>query len=240
MTTLIKKHFNSVNDLENFLNQSYNNHEHAEQFKHIVRVGFRYDILNEPTKKKRETKELFLEWLYKKYIKGINSKTIVRVGKKMGTTPDRMVDVVVGSHLDLPEGELADISLKHRLSMQAENIIGSLLEDYLDSELSKLGWVCCYGEVLKHSDFCHSDGYVLQVKNRDNTENAASKAIRNGRPYIKMWFRTFSKSGLSNWEKLKDVLTEYGHDHSGVNLTEDGFIEFSKIVMAQNKKLLKV
>lgn len=243
MTTLIKKYFPASNDLEQYLNSRFNHQEeHSDKFKIIVKVGFQYDILNEPPPKqaiKGDTKERYIDWLYKKYLNGISNKSDVRVGKAMGTKPDKLVDLIVGTFLGLKEKELEDVSLKHRLSMQAENVIGNLLEEYLETELSKLGWVCCYGEVLEHSDLCHPDGFVLQVKNRDNTENNASKSIRNGRPYIKMWFRSYNKTGRTNWEKLSEILIEYNQDHTTVNLTEEGFLNFTKEIIGKNKRLLK-
>ena len=44
---------------------------------------------------------------------------------------------------------------------------------------------------------------LLQVKNRDNSENSSSSAIRIG-TYIEKWFRTFSKREGSNWSAFPD------------------------------------
>jgi hypothetical protein len=44
---------------------------------------------------------------------------------------------------------------------------------------------------------------LLQVKNRDNSENSSSSAIRNG-TNIEKWHRTFSKRVGSNWAAFPD------------------------------------
>lgn len=53
---------------------------------------------------------------------------------------------------------------------------------------------------------------MLQVKNRDNSENSSSSAIRAGTE-IEKWHRTFSKKAGANWsvfpdERLKTELSE--------------------------------
>jgi len=44
---------------------------------------------------------------------------------------------------------------------------------------------------------------LLQVKNRDNSENSSSSAIRLGTD-IEKWHRTFSKRVGSNWAEFPD------------------------------------
>jgi hypothetical protein len=102
--------------------------------------------------------------------------------------------------------------------MGAENLIGNLLERYIASELEQNGWAWCAGSLVKSVDFIrrHEDGswYVLQVKNRDNSENSSSAAVRIGTT-IEKWFRTFSKKTETNWENFpvndgKNNLSEKG------------------------------
>ena len=59
-----------------------------------------------------------------------------------------------------------------------------------------------------------ADWQLLQVKNRDNSENSSSSAIRIGTK-IEKWHRTFSKKAGSNWsafpdEQLRSLLNEKG------------------------------
>lgn len=110
----------------------------------------------------------------------------------------------------------------HNQAMAAENAIGSLLELYIASEMEHYGWVWCSGEVVKSVDFIKWDdalGWVpIQIKNRSNSENSSSAAVRNG-TNIKKWFRSFSTKDATNWDKFPEP------ELVGV-LTEKGFQEF--------------
>jgi SinI restriction endonuclease len=134
------------------------------------------------------------------------------------TIPDEMVKFILGKYFDLPERDLNNAISWHGLAMGAENLIGNLLERYIASELEQNGWAWCAGSLVKSVDFIrrHEDGswYVLQVKNRDNSENSSSAAIRIGTT-IEKWFRTFSKKTETNWENFpvndgKNNLSEKG------------------------------
>ena len=118
--------------------------------------------------------------------------------------------------------------------MCAENCVGSLLERYLDSVLRQQGWYWCCGNFIKAIDFINKDErgmwLALQIKNRDNTENSSSSAIRNG-TQIQKWFRSFSKKGETNWDNLPELM-------QGYNLSESGFIAFAKKYLKQEKEKL--
>lgn len=117
-----------------------------------------------------------------------------------------------------------DALTTHLHAMGAENVIGSLLELYIASEMEHYGWVWCSGEIVKAVDFIKWDanlGWVpIQIKNRSNSENSSSSAIRNG-TQIKKWFRSFANKPATNWDKFPEP------DLRGV-LTEDGFTKFIK------------
>jgi hypothetical protein len=91
--------------------------------------------------------------------------------------------------------------------MGAENLVGDLLERYLASVLEPHGWIWCSGAMVKAVDFIlppsTSGGAwrMLQVKNRDNSENSSSSAIRAGTE-IEKWHRTFSKLSEENFERF--------------------------------------
>ena len=107
--------------------------------------------------------------------------------------------------------------------MAAENMVGELLERYIHAELSKFGWIRCWGEATKSIDFIKpesADFIMLQIKNRDNSENSSSKAIRDGTD-IKHWFRTFAKTGATNWDAFPDI-------NARTVLSESGFQDFIK------------
>lgn len=120
------------------------------------------------------------------------------------TIPDTLVFLFLTKYYNIPKECVETAMLSHAYAMGAENIIGWLLEYYMASVLEPKGWVWCSGSTLRSIDFIEpSRSILLQVKNRDNTENSSSNAVRNGTPIIK-WFRTFSKNGNTNWDNFPD------------------------------------
>jgi len=106
------------------------------------------------------------------------------------TVPDPLVSVIMREYFRLPRADLERARREHKLSMASEGIVGVLLERYIASEIEPLGWVWCSGEVVKSIDFvkqCGVGWQMLQVKNRDNSENSSSAAIRRGTS-IEKWF----------------------------------------------------
>ena len=125
------------------------------------------------------------------------------------TVPDEMVSVILNEYFDIDESQLERVKQEHSLSMGAENLVGELLERYLATVLEPFGWVWCSGAMVKAVDFIkpptgnQSTWRLLQVKNRDNSENSSSSAIRVGTT-IEKWFRTFSRKAGSNWAAFPD------------------------------------
>jgi hypothetical protein len=138
------------------------------------------------------------------------------------TIPDGMVKVIMHNYFGVPSTELEKAEEWHTLAMGAENLVGDLLERYIASRLEPQGWVWCAGSMIRAVDFVYrrDDGtwYLLQVKNRDNSENSSSSAIRSGTD-IQKWFRTFSKKSETNWNRFP---VENARSH----LNEDGFRAF--------------
>ncbi len=142
------------------------------------------------------------------------------------TVSDPMVSVVLEVFFSLPSEELPRVALEHSQSMAAENIVGDLLERYIAQVMEPMGWVWCAGDVVRKIDFLvkgstESPALIpMQIKNRDNTENSSSAAIRDG-TRIEKWFRTFSRSGKTNWSALP-------YTTPGVELSEEGFVDFAR------------
>jgi hypothetical protein len=138
------------------------------------------------------------------------------------TVPDDMVSVILNSFYGHHTSRLDSIKKEHQHSMAAENMVGELLERYLDSVLKNYGWIWCCGALVKHIDFIKQSAtggfQLLQIKNRDNSENSSSKAIRDGTD-IQHWFRTFSRTGATNWGAFPDAVARS-------QLSESGFIRF--------------
>lgn len=132
------------------------------------------------------------------------------------TVPDTAVVEILLRYYEVPK---VNRTIKeHQDAMAAENFVGYLLEFYIFSEAYKLGWCLCPAAIVKSVDFVKLNEdktwTMLQVKNRDNSENSSSKKVREGKD-IMHWFRTFSKKTGSNWSnfpdaKLKKTLTEKG------------------------------
>lgn len=149
-----------------------------------------------------------IEWLAHKFV---DART-PRAPSPPATVPDEVVSVILEKYFDVPEGQLSSIKETHALSMAAENIVGDLLERYLANTLEAYGWIWCSGSITRSIDFLKSPRtendpwHCLQVKNRDNSENSSSAAIRNGTD-IKKWFRTFSRRSETNWNQFPDETT---------------------------------
>lgn len=121
---------------------------------------------------------------------------------------------------------------QHFLLMGLENLNGTVLEQYLKTVLEPLGWIWCAGEVYKAVDFCYILGdkpdVLLQVKNKYNSENSSSSAIRNRTPITK-WNRLNKPrrndrtKPLENWPELQKIV-----DCNEVNdeLTESSYLRY--------------
>jgi hypothetical protein len=137
------------------------------------------------------------------------------------TIPDEMVSFIINKYFDVPEDELDRAVELHNLSMGAENLIGDILERYIASVVENHNWVWCSGSIIKAVDFVYQTPekkwIALQVKNRDNSENSSSSAIRKGTD-IKKWFRTFSKKKGDNWNNFPKIVQD--------SLSEKGFRDF--------------
>jgi hypothetical protein len=144
--------------------------------------------------------------------------------KLPSTVPDEMVSFILHHYFDVSEDRLENVKHEHLLSMAAENLVGGLLERYLASAIEPHGWIWCSGSMIRAVDFIKppharkEHWRLLQVKNRDNSENSSSSAIRGGTT-IEKWFRTFSRKPGSNWAAFPDVSLRSV-------VSEDGFRAF--------------
>ena len=180
-----------------------------------------------PTDRKVQIKWLSL------YKNGYENRPSVRAGKAMSTIPDPAIDQIIQLRLsNLTNQKIEKIKFAHRLSMSAENILGLIVEEYLSIELAEFGWHCCWGEVTRFVDFCRSDGRLLQVKNRSNTENSASKTVRINTE-IKFWYRINAYNGNYNWDKLNEI-------NQTNKFSEENFTNFLKNLIDENPDILTV
>lgn len=134
------------------------------------------------------------------------------------TIPDPAVRIVLATHYEIASHRLDAVEREHQHAMASENFVGKLLERYLAARLEPHGWIWCAGDFVKAIDFLRptaSNWQAIQVKNRDNSENSSSAAIRNGTD-IEKWFRTYSRTGETNWHNFPGDTNAYG-------LSEDDF-----------------
>ncbi len=144
-------------------------------------------------------------------------------GPKPPTTePDNIVSYILEVYFDYSEEDTQRIKVEHQLSMAVENMVGAVLERYIGMTLEAHGWSWCSGDFIKAVDMIKKNSddtwLLLQVKNRNTTENSSSSAIRTGTE-IKKWFRSFSTKTVTNWGAFPDEETRH-------LLSEDGFKVF--------------
>lgn len=172
------------------------------------------------------------KWL-KKYQSGMKGCTSKRISNPPGTITDPIIEELIGARLTkLSKEELHKITYAHRLGMSAENILGLMLEEYLAVNLQKHGWHCAWGETIKSVDFVNENGSLLQIKNRSNSENSSSSAIRDGTEIVK-WYRIKANRIEYRWTSLNKIC---GTKH----LSEKDFINFVKSTIKNNPECLAV
>ncbi|OKH22257.1 SinI family restriction endonuclease [Chroogloeocystis siderophila] len=180
---------------------------------------------------KGETPEFLAQSWLQKYCYSFENRISRRISQPPRTVADPIVDTIIKARLTgLTEKHLEQIKYAHRLSMSAENIQGLLLEEFLAEQLADYGWYCCWGEVIRHVDFCHIDGSLLQVKNRSNSENSSSSRVRINQP-IEKWHRVDAKTGLYKWSYFN---TKYNTNR----FSEENFILFVQKVLLANPSAL--
>ncbi|WP_353258344.1 SinI family restriction endonuclease [Prochlorothrix hollandica] len=175
---------------------------------------------------------LVVLWL-NKYKKGLQNRISSRISKKPQTVSDPVIKTIISTRLEyLSAQDLDKIIGAHRLSMSAENILGLLLEEFLATKLYQYGWHCCWGEVLRHVDFCHQDGSLLQVKNRSNSENSSSSRVRINQP-IEKWHRVDARTGLCQWSLFNE---RFNVD----DFSEISFVSFIQDILSKNPQALAI
>jgi hypothetical protein len=177
-------------------------------------------------------RDVIRKWLLK-YQGGLNGRASKRVSKPPRTVADPIIEKIIGSRLDnLTNEDLNKITYAHRLGMSAENILGLILEEYLANNLKEKGWHCAWGETVKSVDFVNENGGLLQIKNRSNSENSSSSAIRIGTE-IEKWYRIKADRVEYMWPQLNEIC-------GTTSLSEKQFVDFVKVTITSNSDCLAV
>ena len=190
------------------------------------------DLAPKPKKDDTFDSDSYWQGIGKKFTNGRK----LRSPSEPKTAPDALVSIILEKYFRVPKSELEKLAKDHSLAMAAENIVGDILERYIASMLEPVGWVWCSGEVIKSVDFLApslTDANLLiplQIKNRDTSENSSSSKVRDGTDIIK-WFRSFSKTGETNWAAFPEL-------PESLALSEESFRDFAikhlKAVLEQN------
>lgn len=188
----------------------------------------------------------YLEKWIKGYAESVKNPPSQRMASPKGSCSDPAIQTIVQIATEADAEYVKRMSAYHNLFMSAENIQGNLLEEYISGVIRPYGWIWCNGNVLRAIDFCSSDGaMLLQIKNKSNTENSSSSAIRTG-TNIKKWYRlgTQTRNGeklpSSKWEILNAIINS--HVTSGIapdcHMNEQSYQDFLRSVTLKNKDII--
>tara|TARA_B100000408_G_scaffold133108_1_gene119935 strand:- start:5279 stop:6172 length:894 start_codon:yes stop_codon:yes gene_type:complete len=176
--------------------------------------------------------DVIRKWI-SKYQAGKSGRASRRFSNPPGTVADPIIEKIIGARLSgLSQDDLHRINYAHRLGMSAENILGLILEEYLANELEPFRWHCAWGETVKSVDFVNEDGRLLQIKNRSNSENSSSSAVRNG-TQIEKWFRIKARRVEYMWGALNDIC-------GTSSLSEESFVSFVQTTLENNPACLAI
>ena len=188
--------------------------------------------------------ERYIERWIKSYSDAENNTPSKHIANPKSSCSDPAVKKLVEIATGISESEANAQERHHNLFMSAENIQGDLLEEYIAINIRKFGWLWCKGNIIRAVDFCSEDGLVyLQIKNKNNTENSSSSAIREGTE-IKKWYRlgTSKQGGICfpayKWENLNEIINSNNSFTPKCNLSEQDYITFVSKVAAENKQIV--
>ncbi|ELB68456.1 hypothetical protein OM5_02639 [Enterococcus faecium EnGen0050] len=176
--------------------------------------------------------KIYLTKWCNKYIRDRNNPALKKPLKTFGEK-DAALTTRVAANANIDDQKVLNDYLRgHFLYMSAENMNGSILEEYLAEVLEPEGWIWCAGSVYRAVDFCYlgTSPILLQVKNKYNTESSSSSAIRVGTT-IRKWNRLNKSTKISgldspipNWKALIEM-TEASKELAA-KLTENSYLAY--------------
>lgn len=190
------------------------------------------------------TYEHYIERWIKSYADSEASLPSEHIANPKSSCSDPAIKKLVQIATGASESEANAQERHHNLFMSAENIQGDLLEEFIAQNVRDFGWLWCKGNIMRAVDFCSVDGKTyLQVKNKNNTENSSSSAIREGTE-IKKWFRlrTSKQGGICfpayKWDSLNEIINENNSSEIKCNLSEEKYIQFLEDTATKNKLIV--
>lgn len=236
--------------LEQFYNNAKNQYSHQDFndldliFKIVCRLRDRFPAIN---LKGEQNPQIYIDCWVRNYCSAANNLPSERIANRKSTCTDPAIRIIVQRTQELTDTQVEHGELTHNLFMSAENIQGNLLEEYIAFNTRPYGFLWCKGSVLHAIDFCNSDGsLLLQVKNKNNTENSSSSNVREGTT-IKKWYRlgTRTVKGVKKpkyrWEILNDLVSNNrseGFDRPVCKMTEEGYELFLREKASRNTSLI--
>lgn len=195
----------------------------------------------------QKTEQTYIERWVSSYCNAMDNKPSQRTATPKTSCSDPAIKLLVKIVKSSSEESATEEESYHNLYMSAENIQGNLLEEYISSKIKPYGFLWCNGNILRAIDFCNTDGTVLlQIKNKNNTENSSSSNIRQGTT-IKKWYRLGSRRESGRilpkfkWDELNEIIntnkTE-GYNLPPCNMTEEDYQEFIKKVATENPNII--
>ena len=188
-------------------------------------------------------------WLTKwvtKFVREWASLPSERYARQKGTVTDEALITMVSSPNHAGSRERAlEWARHHNLYMSAENVGGSLLEEYIASKTSAYGWIWCRGKILTAIDFCNDEcTSMFQVKNKTNTENSSGRGFRESRG-ASVWCRMRAARRAGNietyWPRLVDIIREGSTSSTHVPhdlMSEEDYLAFVEKVSMANPDLI--
>lgn len=188
------------------------------------------------------------------YIKADNNPPSTKTSNPKTACTDPVISTIVQSHpiiqavlTSSPTTQYFNLEEIYNLMKDAQNVQGNLLEEYIDSIISNYGWIWCKGNTVNKVDFINSNGsYLLQVKNKHNTENSSSSTVRNG-TNIEKWYRLDSRKNgniyipVTRWDDLNTIInTKSNGIGNGVqcNMNDVDYDRFINNVVSNNPQLV--
>lgn len=194
-----------------------------------------------------QNEEQYLRHWIKGYSDACRSLPSTRTATPKSSCSDPAIRTIVQAAKKLSSEDALAQESHHNLFMSAENIQGNLLEEYISGAVRPYGWLWCVGNVIRAVDFCNTDGsMLLQIKNKSNTENSSSSAIRDGTA-IEKWFRLGTRTDRGRkvprfmWEGLNQIISDkrtQGAELPSCNMTEELYQAFLSSVTDQNRHII--
>ena len=193
-----------------------------------------------------DAQSYMVRWV-KSYQDAMNRLPSERRANPKSACTDPAIRVIVQAAQGLTNLQAAQSERSHNLFMSAENIQGNLLEEYIAYKVRPYGFLWCAGNVLHATDFCNTTGsFLLQIKNKSNTENSSSSAIRANTP-IQKWYRlgTRTQGGVKvpvyKWPDLNRIINDHktdGYHLPPCAMSEDDYQAFLFRAASANHNLI--